>query len=78
MFTSQPMEEKVIVQIKERPMLPPPALLSPCVAPFDAPPKTYSEKESAQRDIAWRIAFDTCAAKPDKVKEWYQSKQVDK
>ncbi|EDL67438.1 Rz1-like lysis system protein LysC [Vibrio campbellii] len=65
-------------QIESVPMLPPPALLAPCVSPFDEPMKTHSERESATRDITWSIAFDKCAVRPDKIKQWYQDKQADK
>jgi len=79
MFTepAQP-EPKVITQVKLVYALPPAALLTPCEEPYSTPPKTYSEEESAVRDITWKVAFDQCAKRPDKVKEWYQSKQADK
>ncbi|ELX7527378.1 hypothetical protein SKP09_004511 [Vibrio parahaemolyticus] len=65
-------------QIEYLPMLPPPALLAPCKSPFDAPPRTHSEEESAIRDVTWSTEFDKCAAKPDEIKKWYQNKQADK
>ncbi|EPP5815761.1 Rz1-like lysis system protein LysC [Oceanimonas smirnovii] len=71
-------EPKVITQVKLLYVLPPAAYLASCEPPYTEPPKSYSEKESAVRDITWKSAFDQCAKRPDKIKEWYQSKQVDK
>ncbi|EPW6744453.1 Rz1-like lysis system protein LysC [Vibrio vulnificus] len=71
-------EKEVVFQIEYLPMLPPPALLAPCISPFDEPPTTHSEQESAIRDVTWSIEFDKCAVRPDKIKQWYQSKQADK
>jgi hypothetical protein len=71
-------EKEVLYKIEYVPMLPPPALLAPCIPPFEEAMKTHSEEESATRDITWSIEFDKCAARPDKFKQWYQDKQADK
>ncbi|MGL6025686.1 MAG: Rz1-like lysis system protein LysC [Vibrio sp.] len=71
-------EPRVITQVKLLYVLPPAAYLSSCIPPFSEPPRSFSEQESAVREITWKSAFDQCAKRPDKIKEWYQSKQVDK
>ncbi len=71
-------KREVVIQVEYLPMLPPPALLSPCNPPFDKPPLTHGEKESAIRDMTWVTEFKKCAARPDEIKKWYQNKQADK
>ncbi|WP_425386736.1 Rz1-like lysis system protein LysC [Vibrio metschnikovii] len=74
-FTEPARQIDVITQVDLIYVLPPAAYLSPCESPFYMPPKTYSEKESAVREVTWKSAFDRCAKRIDKVKEWYESKQ---
>jgi hypothetical protein len=54
----------------------PPILLEPCDPPFDAPPLTHSEQESAIRDLTWKNSFEQCALKPDRIREWYLKKRA--
>ncbi|WP_446751453.1 Rz1-like lysis system protein LysC [Vibrio sp. S9_S30] len=71
-------EKEIVVQVKERFVIPPPAYLSPCRIPYTEPPRTHSEVESAERDLTWQTAMFVCAKKFDKIKQWYQNKQADK
>jgi hypothetical protein len=66
------------IVVKNEPVLitPPAALLEPCDQPFDAPPLTHSEYESAMRDLTWKNAFNQCALKPDRIREWYSKKRA--
>ncbi|GLT20520.1 hypothetical protein GCM10007938_43050 [Vibrio zhanjiangensis] len=71
-------EKEIVLQVKERFVIPPPAYLGPCDIPYTTPPRTHSELESAERDLTWQTAMSVCAKKFDKIKQWYQDKQADK
>ncbi|WP_214658557.1 hypothetical protein, partial [Vibrio anguillarum] len=67
---------QVVTQTRDVVVLPPAAFLTPCDIPFDSPPLTRDE--AVERDLIWKGALEKCGQKPDKVKQWYQNKQVEK
>jgi hypothetical protein len=60
----------VVIKTEVIKQFPPSAYLEPCSYPFDEPPKTHSQRESAIRDTTWILSFSKCAAKIDKLIEW--------
>lgn len=67
---------QVVTQTRDVVVLPPSAYLTPCDIPFDGPPLTRDE--AVERDLIWKGALEKCGKKPDKVKQWYQNKQIEK
>lgn len=71
-----PSTPEVITKVNEVYLFPPPAYLVDCDPPFDSEPDTYGD--AYERDPVWKVAFDQCAGKIDKINRWVQDKQSSK
>ncbi|WP_455570415.1 Rz1-like lysis system protein LysC [Vibrio rumoiensis] len=60
---------KVVTQYKTVERKPPPALISPCLRPFDSPPQTYGE--AVERDPVWHASWRTCANQIQQLRQFY-------
>jgi hypothetical protein len=81
MFTSAcstPTSSQIVTKSELIFIEPPLAYVMPCKAPFDKPPLTHSERETAVRDVTWKSAFDLCALKLEQINAWYESKRAEK